>query len=399
MASISIRKNKNGTTAYVIRAYVCRDESGKPHYLTRTFTPPADMGKRRIDKELQRLCIELESHAKSSGALDAGQPFAEYCHHFLERKKLSCSDYTLHSYRIALEKACHYIGRVPLDHLNAGHLNSMLQAMNASRSQYGEPYSTAYIRHIQTIVRSCLGMAVREGLLSVNIADRDHYTLPRSDAAEPEFLELSEAREYIRAALSEEDPKIRSMVLLYLYTGVRMEELCGLEWGDIDFERREVHIRRASVYVAGVGVTTKEPKTRAGVRVISADPAVFEALQCYREAKDKEREAAGSSWRETNRIFTKRTGEPIIPGTTAVWLLRFAKKHGLRRVTPHKLRHTYATLQIAYGTDIRTVAGVMGHSSPMTTLTIYAHQVKEASEKAARAMSEMLTPRQPQGCP
>lgn len=65
-------------------------------------------------------------------------------------------------------------------------------------------------------------------------------------------------------------------------------------------------------------------------------------------------------------------------------------------MTPHKLRHTYATLQIAYGTDIRTVAGVMGHSSPMTTLTIYAHQVREASEKAARAMSEMLTPKRPQ---
>ncbi|MBQ3661445.1 MAG: tyrosine-type recombinase/integrase, partial [Firmicutes bacterium] len=91
-------------------------------------------------------------------------------------------------------------------------------------------------------------------------------------------------------------------------------------------------------------------------------------------------------------IFTKRDGGALIPGTTAIWLRRFAQRHGLRPVTPHKLRHTFATLQIAYGTDIRTVAGVMGHSSPTTTLTIYAHQVKEASEKAARAMSEILSP-------
>ena len=81
---------------------------------------------------------------------------------------------------------------------------------------------------------------------------------------------------------------------------------------------------------------------------------------------------------------------------TRIWLQAFEKRNGLRLVTPHKLRHTFATLQIAYGTDIRTVAGVMGHSSPMTTLTIYAHQVREASEKAARAMSEMLTPKRPQ---
>lgn len=175
-----------------------------------------------------------------------------------------------------------------------------------------------------------------------------------------------------------------------------MEELCGLEWDDIDFERCEIQIRRASVYIAGEGVITKKPKTRSGVRTIRADRSVFDALAAYREKKEQEIRRSSGKWYPTQRIFSKRNGGPLIPGTTAVWLRRFAKGHGLRPVTPHKLRHTYATLQIAYGTDIRTVAGVMGHSSPMTTLTIYAHQVREASEKAARAMSEMLTPKRPQ---
>ena len=395
MANISTRQNKNGSTAYVVRAYICRDAKGNPRYVSKTYVPEPGTSERKIKKHLQELSAELDRRAKSSLSQDSSQRFEEYVQHFLERKKLSCENYTLHSYRIALEKACRYLGHIPLDKLTPYHLDDMLQRLQAEKSQYGEPYSTATIRHIQTLVRVVLGMAVKEGLLQVNVADSDHYTMSRIDVPEPDFLELDEAQQYIQAALEEPDLKIRSMVLLYLYTGVRMEELCGLEWDDIDFERCEIQIRRASVYIAGEGVITKKPKTRSGVRTIRADRSVFDALAAYREKKEQEIRRSSGKWYPTQRIFSKRNGGPLIPGTTAVWLRRFAKDHGLRPVTPHKLRHTYATLQIAYGTDIRTVAGVMGHSSPMTTLTIYAHQVKEASEKASRAMTEMLAPRKP----
>ena len=393
MASISTRKNKNGTTAYVVRVYAGRDGNGRPRYLSRSYTPPCGTNRRRIEKELKAVTEELENKVKGGETPGADQPFSEYARHFLERKELFCGDYTIHSYRFALEKACRYIGTVPLRQLNGSHLDEMLRQMREDRSQYGEPYSATYIRHIQMMVRMVLGMAVKEGLLNVNFADSAHYALPRADASEPVFLELEEARQYIRAALEEPDLKIRAMVLLFLFTGIRMEELCGLEWQDVDFAQRLVHVCRASVYVAGKGVLTKPPKTRSGVRTICADPSVFEALQNYEAHKQEVLKRKGLSVEADSRIFTREDGAPLIPGTTAVWLRRFAAKHGLRPVTPHKLRHTFATLQIAYGTDIRTVAGVMGHSSPMTTLTIYAHQVKEASEKAARAMSDMLAPK------
>ena len=396
MASISTRLNKNGSTAYVVRAYVCRDAKGTARYLSRTYTPKPGTSKRKVERALQELCAELDKKAKNAYILDSGQSFSEYAQHFLERKRLSCGEYTIHSYKFSLEKACEYIGHVPLEKLSSRHLDEMILQMNRERSQYGVPYSGAYIRHIQTMVRMVLGMAVKEGLLEVNIADSAHYSLPRANASEPDFLELNEAQQYNQAALQEPDLKIRSMVLLYLYTGVRMEELCGLEWQDIDFRSREIHIRRASVYVAGEGVITKEPKTRSGARVIRADASLFDALQAYYAEKQQIFAERGIVLKDNSPIFTRNDGGPLIPGTTAVWLRRFAKGHGLRPVTPHKLRHTYATLQIAYGTDIRTVAGVMGHSSPMTTLTIYAHQVKEASEKAALAMSEMLASKRPQ---
>ncbi len=391
MASIRMKRNKNGSIAYVVRVYAGKGADGKTRYLSRTYTPAPLTSPRKISQTLETLCAELQQKAKDPGE-GGSVRFSDYAQHFLQRKSLTVGEYTLQSYRLTLRKACEYLGDVPLDRIRAQQLDALTLAMSRAKSQYGKAYSPAYIRHVHTLIRGCLGMAVREGLLTVNAADRTHYTPPRAVREDPAFLEKEEARAYLRAALNEKDLRDRAMVLLFLFTGIRMEELCGLRWGDIDFAAGQICIRRASVYVPGRGVLTKEPKTRAGVRVLCADPAVFTALQAYHLRCRKEMRAIGKTPDADTSIFTKRDGGTLIPGTTAIWLRRFAQRHGLRPVTPHKLRHTFATLQIAYGTDIRTVAGVMGHSSPTTTLTIYAHQVKEASEKAARAMSEILSP-------
>jgi integrase len=386
-----MKRNKNGSIAYVVRVYAGKGADGKTRYLSRTYTPAPLTSPRKISQTLETLCAELQQKAKDPGE-GGSVRFSDYAQHFLQRKSLTVGEYTLQSYRLTLRKACEYLGDVPLDRIRAQQLDALTLAMSRAKSQYGKAYSPAYIRHVHTLIRGCLGMAVREGLLTVNAADRTHYTPPRAVREDPAFLEKEEARAYLRAALNEKDLRDRAMVLLFLFTGIRMEELCGLRWGDIDFAAGQICIRRASVYVPGRGVLTKEPKTRAGVRVLCADPAVFTALQAYHLRCRKEMRAIGKTPDADTSIFTKRDGGTLIPGTTAIWLRRFAQRHGLRPVTPHKLRHTFATLQIAYGTDIRTVAGVMGHSSPTTTLTIYAHQVKEASEKAARAMSEILSP-------
>ncbi len=392
MASISIRHNKNGSTAYVVRAYVCRDEKGKAHYLSKTYTPQPGMGKQKIEHALRELCAEMDRKAPDPNSLGAQQTFRDYAASFLQKKNLSCGEYTLHSYRIALDKACEYIGSVPLEKLCAAHLSSMYRDLSTAGCQYGTPYSGSYIRHVHTLVRMVLGQAVREGILTVNIADRSHFDPPRSERREPVFLELEEARQYIQAALQEEDMRLRCCILLFLYTGMRREELCGLEWEDIQFQACRIAIHRASVYIPGKGLITKAPKNDSSARLIQADPLVFAALQEYREWCEVRQKAAGELWRETERLFVRENGQPLLPETTAIWVRRFAKKHGLRPVTPHKLRHTYATLQIFYGTDIRTVADSLGHSTPATTLNIYSHQVRSAAEKAAEAMSAMLNP-------
>ncbi len=389
MASITKKKNRNGQTAYVIRVYAGKDGNGRSKYLSRTFTPAADDGEGKIRREIRRLTAQLEEGAGTGGG-GRTQKFRTYTKHFMEVKARKCQPYTLRTYRQGLDVINRYLGSIPLGKIRAQHLDRMYGMLAQRSTQYGAPYSGRTIRYLHSLVRMVLGLAVMEGILAQNVADKDHYVAPRSLRSRPQFLELDEAREYVRCALLEKDLRIRCMVLLFLFTGIRREELCGLEWKDIDFRLRRIHIRRASVYVSGLGVITKLPKTESGVRILSADPLVFESLQLYRKRWEMQQKKKPALQDGADRLFQSSSGGPILPNVISAWLERFVKKYHLRFVTPHKLRHTYATPQIAYGTDIRTVAGAMGHSTPSTTLNIYAHQLKESSQQAAAAMSSML---------
>ena len=393
MASVMKKINHNGTVSYIIRVYLYRDAKGRAKYLSKTYTPLAPMSQAKIDKQIKEIIRELEDKAQSGYSTDAKQKFEAYAEHFLAVKSRSCQDYTIRTYRNELKTINQVIGQIPLEKLSVKDLDHFYFEVSNLITQYGRAYSSTYIHHCCTLIRMVLGLAVKEEVLQKNVADKEHFTPPRAVRKDPEFLEPEEAKEFVCCALQEEDLRIRLMVMLYLYTGIRMEELCGLEWKDINFETREIRIERASVYIPGQRLVTKETKNASSRRVIKADPLVFSVLADYK-AKYREKQAAKSgAWVNSDRLFVRTDGSPITPNTTALWLDKFTKKYGLRRVTPHKLRHTYATLQIAYGTDVRTVSGTMGHSTPSTTLNIYTHQLKHSLDVAADAMGDILNPR------
>ena len=99
----------------------------------------------------------------------------------------------------------------------------------------------------------------------------------------------------------------------------------------------------------------------------------------------------GDAWKNCNRLFTNLNGSPMALNTPYKKLQRILKENGLKKVDLHSLRHSNASLLIYQGTDIKTVSKRLGHSQTSTTLDIYAHQVKEAEERAAEALELTLT--------
>ena len=102
----------------------------------------------------------------------------------------------------------------------------------------------------------------------------------------------------------------------------------------------------------------------------------------------------GDAWQgEADRLFIQFDGKPVNPDTINFWIERFREKHNLQHFTPHSCRHTFASLQIAAGVDIRTLQARTGHSQASTLVNIYSNAIKTAAEAASDALDDVLTPR------
>ena len=183
--------------------------------------------------------------------------------------------------------------------------------------------------------------------------------------------------------------KYKAAIYLLIYGGFRRGELCGLEWSDIDLDSGLVKIIRNSLYLPKEGVYTDTPKTDTGSRSFILPKAAIDVLRQHRVWQLEERLKLGDKWKDTGRIFTAWDGAPMHPDTLSNWFLLFVRDNELPSISLHSLRHTNATLLIAEGVDIRTVAERLGHAQASTTSNIYAHAIKVADEKASQALDNL----------
>ena len=171
----------------------------------------------------------------------------------------------------------------------------------------------------------------------------------------------------------------------------------GLEWKDINFKKKQLKIVRTSQCVPNMGIITKQPKTHSSLRVIDLSDTAIILLKNYQKWQIQERFRLGDKWVDTDRLFCQWNGTPIHPDTITGWFRDFIKRNNLPKVTIHSLRHTNATLLIASGTDIRTIAGRLGHAQTSTTVNTYSHVIQSANRVAADRLDAMLNLNEQQG--
>ena len=235
---------------------------------------------------------------------------------------------------------------------------------------------------------SILSTAVQWQFINENPCKR--VRAPSQRGREISHMNIDEAQKVYQAALNYRDIRISTAIILLLQTGVREGELAGLEWKDIDYDKGEIHIQRNSQYIRKIGIVTGSTKTRSGNRAISIAPDLIDLLQNYRTWQDEEKNRLGDQWQDTDRLLTKWNGSPINNQTIIKWNKKFLQEAGFKYTTVHGLRHSFATLQIAAGTDLRTVSQLLGHADVSTTMNIYAHSLKTSEAAAANRISKML---------
>ena len=215
--------------------------------------------------------------------------------------------------------------------------------------------------------RTALEKAVQDGLIRTNPAIG--CKLPPKRAREMQVLDRDELQRFLIQAQAE---GYYELFLLDLATGLRRGELMALQWDDLNFETGVLNVNK-QVYQVNGELQLSEPKTKNSIRKIVLPPAVVEVLREYKKT-------VNSRWMFPSPVKEDR---PLTPGVVRKRLQLILEHAGCKQVRFHDLRHTFATLALQNGMDVKTLSAMLGHVSAATTLDIYTHITDDMQRTAA----------------
>lgn len=236
------------------------------------------------------------------------------------------------------------------------------------------------------LIRTILAQAEKEMLVPYNAAAK--ATPPKPAKQEVNYFQIDDIVR-IREALEQEPLKWQVITHLLIVTGCRRGEIMGLRWSRVDFSNNQIKIDATLLYSPKRGIYEDTTKTGA-VRFIKLPKETMALLREYRRWYLEQRLKSGDRWKNTDFLFSKDNGEPMIPDSITAWLRKFSARHGLPHINPHAFRHTMASVLISNGKDVVSISKRLGHANVSTTTDIYSHIIQEADERASECIADVL---------
>jgi integrase len=248
--------------------------------------------------------------------------------------------------------------------------------------------SATTVGHHYDIVRGAFGWAVDSGQLARNPALA--ATPPPRARREMVAWEPDHCRVALEAL---GNSTIYLPVLMGLATGMRRGEVCALDWREVDLSKGRLRVVRTLTQTSD-GLEFCDPKTAACRREIPMPPALTSELRAIRKMQAQNKLAMRGTYADNGLVYCDPDGSPHKPdslsGTFSNWIRRHHDRLELPVIGFHGLRHTYASLLLAAGVDLKTIAKLMGHTNVGFTLHTYAHVMRGSEEAAAEAVSAAI---------
>jgi integrase len=224
--------------------------------------------------------------------------------------------------------------------------------------------STTTINKQLTLLAMIFNYALKHRLVTFNPAehvDKLPAAHKEGNAIDENVLDAGEVKELLAAAA----PEWALLLEAAVTTGLRQSELLGLQWGDVDWQSNRLHVRRA--LREGRFYDTKSKHSR---RIVELPSSLIHSLKVWRLKCPKG---------EHDLVFPNNEGNPMDAANLIHRGFEPAvRRAGLRKIRFHDLRHTAASLLLATGVDVVAVSRLLGHSSPIVTLSIYSHAIPKA---------------------
>lgn len=447
MASIKRIENKKGITYKISVSY--KDNCGVFHLISTTFHPSRKSEGAQL-KEAKAFAVEYEKRVKEGKAYDLSKiTFKDFCIKWRDEWAVNhLTQSQVEQYQSALDRVIiPAIGNKELAKIMAldcqSIVNSLVKAGKAPKT----------VRRYVTAMNSVLRFAYKMNLIRENPVSRIELPKLKKDKA-LHYFNNEQAHIFLKAldkeyrfeyegcdrtnkdgsithvdgytAIHRIPLQLKVYFTIALYGGFRRGEMIGFDWNAVNFENHTITVKQA-VARTKQGEALKDPKTESGFRTLALPSHCFDLLKEWKNEESVYKASLSGSWQSSSDIedcpvFIQKNGQRMslyTPGQAFDRILQFhngeidrqietAKKDNtlsesaqavkikglesqkLPIIRLHDLRHTSATLLLAYGVDIETVSHRMGHSEASVTLDIYGHPMPSQDDKASSVLGDLL---------
>jgi integrase len=286
---------------------------------------------------------------------------------------------TLKSYREIVEgHLVPGLGHIALAKLTPADVQAFLNCRSA------KGLSPRRVQYIHAVLRSALKTAERWGMVTRNVA----RLVDTPKATHHEITPLTPEQAKLLIETSAED-RHRALWITALGTGLRLGELLGLRWEDIDLGAGRLRVRYSLASVGGE-LVLQEPKTERSRRTLVLPEVVVTALKAHRTRQKMDRLLAGSRWVDSGHVFATMLGRPHHAATITRSFQKALTRAELPDVRFHDLRHSAATFLLAQGMTLEDVKNQLGHSTIVLTSNTYGHVLEQRKRQVAAAMDAVL---------
>lgn len=331
----------------------------------------------RTKKEVEQKIIKYENDINSFGTemKSTTLTLAELMYKYLftvAHGSLSASTFERYEsiYRVHILDST--LGNMNVQDINNSDVQEYINSKGCSR---------ASLVKYRRLIKHTLDYGMKNNILRFNAAS--DIVMPKTpEPKEIVILTVDEQTKYVQAL---EKTSYKLLFITTLYSGMRRGEAIALKWESVDLEKMEISITESYKRVKKFNsdgsyehtIDKKKPKTKKGTRIVPIPSFINTLLQ---ENYNQTNPAP------TDLVFKSSAGTHLKDANIRRAQISVCKNAGIRYVSFHSLRHTYATRLIEAGVDVKTVSELLGHSTVELTLNTYVHSTKDAKRSAVNAL-------------
>lgn len=297
------------------------------------------------------------------------------------------------------------IGDMKLQMVRPEHIQRILNKMKR------EGYSRGYIENTRQTANMIFHQAQMNGIIIINPVEKTVLPKAEDKKGNPHRRALTEWEQKVfLECVAERKPFYADIFYVGFSTGMRVGEINGLEWRDIDFARQEIHVSGTMIKVAGKDYYKGPVKTGESERTIPMLPEIARRLRRHKVEQARLRMMLGDKWVPVkgleHLVFTTMFGKPLMTLSVGRYIdstvnainraeeKRAAAEHRkperMETFCPHAMRHTFATRALERGIPPKVVQSYLGHSTIDVTMNIYTHVTAELEREEIKKIANQF---------